>query len=98
MSLYWGTTEISGVNVLIGGSANLTTKSITANGTYNASTDSADGYSQVTVNVSSPTQQTQTKTATPTESQQTIEPDSGYLLSSVTVGAISSTYVGSGID
>lgn len=29
----------------------LITKSITANGTYNASSDSADGYSQVTVNV-----------------------------------------------
>lgn len=30
----------------------LTTKSITANGTYNASSDGADGYSSVTVNVS----------------------------------------------
>lgn len=30
----------------------LTTKSITQNGTYNASSDSADGYSSVTVNVS----------------------------------------------
>ena len=30
----------------------LITKSITANGTYNASSDSADGYSSVTVNVS----------------------------------------------
>ena len=34
-----------------GGSATLITKSITANGTYNASSDSADGYSSVTVNV-----------------------------------------------
>lgn len=32
--------------------ATLITKSITANGTYNASSDSADGYSSVTVNVS----------------------------------------------
>lgn len=31
--------------------ATLITKSITANGTYNASSDSADGYSSVTVNV-----------------------------------------------
>ena len=30
----------------------LVTKTITQNGTYNASSDSADGYSQVTVNVS----------------------------------------------
>lgn len=34
-----------------GGSATLITKSIAANGTYNASSDSADGYSSVTVNV-----------------------------------------------
>ena len=34
------------------GSPTLITKSITANGTYNASSDNADGYSSVTVNVS----------------------------------------------
>lgn len=34
-------------------SATLVTKSITENGTYNASSDSADGYSEVTVNVQS---------------------------------------------
>lgn len=34
-----------------GGSATLITKTITANGTYSASDDSADGYSSVTVNV-----------------------------------------------
>ncbi len=39
----------------------------------------------------------QTKNATPSETAQTIKPDSGYTLSSVTVGAISSTYVGSGV-
>ena len=35
-----------------GGGSTLITKTITENGTYNASSDSADGYSQVTVNVS----------------------------------------------
>ena len=40
----------------------------------------------------------QSKTATPTESQQVIEADTGYYaLDKVTVGAISTTYVGSGI-
>lgn len=34
-----------------GGSANLGTKAITANGTYDAEDDSLDGYSEVTVNV-----------------------------------------------
>ena len=37
-----------------GGSATLITKTITENGTYNASSDSADGYSSVTVNVQTP--------------------------------------------
>ena len=37
---------------LNGGASVLVPKTITENGTYNASSDSADGYSQVTVNVS----------------------------------------------
>lgn len=80
------------------GGTNLITKSITANGTYNASDDSADGYSSVTVNVSTTTPTLQSKTATPSETAQTITADSGYDgLSSVSVAAISSTYIGSGI-
>jgi len=35
-----------------GGSATLISKTITVNGTYLASDDSADGYSEVVVNVS----------------------------------------------
>lgn len=42
--------------------------------------------------------QTETKIATPTESAQTITPTSGKYLTSVSVGAISNTYIGSGID
>ena len=70
------------------------TKTITQNGTEDVSQ-----YANVTVNVQAEEVNLQSKTATPTESQQTISPDSGYDgLSSVTVGAISSTYVGSEID
>ena len=46
-----------------GGSPTLITKSITANGTYNASDDNADGYSEVTVNVPSSAASSWTKVA-----------------------------------
>ena len=72
------------------------TKNITVNGTYTPN----DGkyFSSVSVNVAGDTFDTQEKTVTPTESEQVISPDVGYDgLSSVTVGAISSTYIGSGI-
>lgn len=84
-----------------GESAVLGTKTITQNGTYSAEDDELDGYSEVVVNVPSEGSAPilQTKAATPTESQQTITPDSGYDgLSAVTVNAISSTYIGSQID
>lgn len=71
-------------------------KEITANGTGIDVTN----YATVSVEVptGSATPALQTKTVTPTESAQTISPDSEYDgLSSVTVNAISTTYVGSGI-
>ena len=83
----------------------LVPKTITVNGTYDPwITDHASGYSQVTVNVpsSAPTLQTKTKSYTPSETAQTetVTAESGYDgLSSVevSIGAISSTYVGTGI-
>ncbi|MBR2554291.1 MAG: leucine-rich repeat protein [Aeriscardovia sp.] len=47
-----------------GGGATLITKSISANGTYNASSDSADGYSQVNVSVPASAVDTGTKSIT----------------------------------
>lgn len=46
-----------------GGSATLITKTITANGTYSAEDDNADGYSEVTVNVPSSAASSWTKVA-----------------------------------
>lgn len=56
-------------------------------------------YASVVVNVSSPGVNLETKTVTPTESETTYTPGTGYDgFSSFTVNAISSTYVGSGIN
>lgn len=73
-----------------------TTKTITQNGTYSASSDNVDGYSSVTVNVSSGGGTYQAKTnISPTTSSQTITPDSGYdALSSVQINAMPSGTAG----
>lgn len=72
------------------------TKSITANGTYTPS--NGKYFSSVNVNVVGDAFDVQSKSITPTESEQIVTPDAGYDgLSSVTVGAISSTYVGSDV-
>ena len=71
------------------------TINITTNGTHDVTE-----YASANVNVSSggTTINNQDKSVTPTESSQTITADSGYTgLGTVSVGAISSTYVGSGI-
>lgn len=51
-SPYYGTYTLKVWQESGGGGSTLIEKSITANGTYNASDDDADGYSKVTVNVS----------------------------------------------
>ena len=78
----------------------LTEVTFTQNGTYNATKDGSNPFvwDKVIVNVPTGTPRLQSKTATPSETAQTVTPDSGYDgLSSVSVGAISSTYVGTGI-
>ena len=74
------------------------TKSITTNGTHTPSTGKY--FSSVTVNVPvGSTISNQDKTVSPTENSQSITFDSGYTgLGIVTVNAISSSYVGSGIS
>lgn len=72
------------------------TKDITSNGTYNPSI--GKWFSSVNVNVPDRIFNTQTKTVTPTEYEQIVVVDADYDgLSSVTVGAISPTYIGSGV-
>lgn len=51
----------------------------------------------ITVQYTDPEKPTQTKSVTPSESAQTVTPDSGKVLSSVSVGAIPSNYVGTGV-
>lgn len=69
-------------------SENQQTEVITADNDY-------DGLSEVSITVNAI--QTETKSATPSEMAQTITPMSGKYLTSVSIGAIPSDYVGSAI-
>ena len=101
--LLFGYTAHSGTGATIVGTYTppsapvLGTKTITVNGTYNASDDSLDGYSSVTVSVGGVNYQDKTGIV-PTESKQTITADTGYsALHSVEINGITPTYVGSGV-
>lgn len=95
-------TYLNGVQTIKG--APLQNKSVTTNGDVTCD-GGYYGLGTVSVNVSggSPTLETVTKSYTPTESAQseTVTPGSGYDgigQIDISVGAISSTYVGTGID
>lgn len=74
-----------------GGGSSLGTKSITANGTYNASSDSLDGYSQVTVNVPQGVTPTGTKQISITENGTTTEDVTNYANAEITVNVSGSS-------
>ena len=92
MPVYKGSTLVNGVNVRIentvssGGITPAGTIDISSNGTYDVTE-----YASANVNVPEKEFTTQTKTATPSTSQQIITPDSGYDgLSRITVEAMPS--------
>lgn len=66
-----------------------------ASGTKTLNTSGKYCEGDITVQYTDPEKPTQTKSVTPSESAQTVTPDSGKVLSSVSVGAVSSTYIGS---
>lgn len=72
--------------------------SMDATGVKTLLTGDAFCEDDIIVSYTAPTPSLQTKSVTPTESAQTVTPDSGYDgLSQVNVGAIASNYVGSGV-
>ena len=74
-----------------GGSAVLIEKTVNNNGVYNASADSADGYSKVTVAVPASAVDTGTKSVSITENGTTSEDVTGYASASITVN-VPNTY------
>lgn len=81
----WLEDDITLVDVTSGGGGTLGTKSITSNGTYNASSDGYDGYSQVSVNVSGGVTPTGTKQISITENGTTTEDVTNYASAEITV-------------
>lgn len=68
-----------------GGGSTLGTKTITQNGTYNATDDNLDGYSEVTVSVSGGVTPTGTKQISITENGTTTEDVTNYASAEITV-------------
>lgn len=86
-----GTSGVNNYNITIAPATTTITKSV---GEIPSHTPAYTGYGTITVSAA----KLGTKSVTPSETSQTITPDSGdYGLSQVTVAAITSTYVGSGI-
>ena len=82
------------VNIFYKGSSIAT---MDASGSKTLNTQGKYCEDNITVQYTDPEKPTQTKSVTPTESAQTVTPDSGKVLSSVSVSAIPSGYVGSGV-
>lgn len=74
-----------------------TIATIVGSGTKTLNTQGKYCEGDITVQCTDAEVQTQTKSVTPSETAQTVTPDSGKLLSSVSVGAIPSNYVASGV-
>lgn len=82
----WLEDDITLVDVTSGGGGStLGTKTITQNGTYNATDDNLDGYSEVTVNVSGGVTPTGTKQISITQNGTTTEDVTNYANAEITV-------------
>lgn len=85
---------MSDVNIKYKGTSIAT---IDASGSKTLQTSGKYCEGDIVVEYTDPEKPTQAKSATPTETAQDITPDSGKVLSKVSVGAIPKTYVGSGV-